>query len=69
MNKRIQLLATKNALYVDGGNGKTNYTFTKESMEELVELIVRECADHIMSSSDCHRKEYFADRVLELLND
>ena len=69
MNKRIQLLATKNALYVDGGNGKTNYTFTKESMEELVELIVRECADHIMTSSDRYRKEYFADRVLELLND
>jgi len=69
MNKRIQLLATKNALYVDGGNGKTNYTFTKESMEELVELIVRECADHIMSSSDRYRKEYFADRVLELLDD
>ena len=44
MNERIQQLAVKHALYVDGGHGKTNYTFTKESLKEFAELIVRECA-------------------------
>ena len=31
------------------------------------ELVIRECADHILESSDRYRKEYFADKVLELL--
>jgi hypothetical protein len=44
MNEQIQQLAAKHALYVDGGAGKTNYTFTKESLKEFAELIVQECA-------------------------
>jgi hypothetical protein len=44
MNEQIQQLAAKHALYVDGGAGKINYTFTKESLKEFAELIVRECA-------------------------
>jgi hypothetical protein len=43
MNERIEKLAAKHALYVDGGAGKTNYTFTKESLKEFTELIVKEC--------------------------
>jgi len=45
MNQRIEKLAAKHALYVDGGAGKTNYTFTKESLKEFAELIVRDCMD------------------------
>ena len=44
MNLIIKELASKHALYVDGGNGKTNYTFTQESLTEFTELIIRECA-------------------------
>jgi hypothetical protein len=45
MNLIIKQLASKHALYVDGGNGKTNYTFTQESLEEFTNFIVRKCAD------------------------
>lgn len=63
MNEQITKLASKHALYVDGGNGKTNYTFTKESMAEFVQLIVEACAQHIENNTDRHRKDYFADLV------
>ena len=43
MNLLTKQLATKYALYVDGGDGKTNYTFTQESLTEFTELIVKEC--------------------------
>ena len=33
--------------------------------EKFAELIVRECADHIMTSSDRYRKEHFAHKILE----
>jgi hypothetical protein len=36
-------------------------------IEKFRELVIRECADHILESSDRYRKEYFADKVLELL--
>ena len=35
------------------------------SKERFAELIVRECADHIMTSSDRYRREYFADKILK----
>jgi hypothetical protein len=44
MNLEIKQLATKHALYVDGGGGKTNYTFTKESLDEFVKEIANECS-------------------------
>jgi len=31
---------------------------------KFAELIVQECADHINSSSDRYRREYFADKIL-----
>ena len=37
--------------------------------QKLVELVIRECANHILESSDRYRKEYFAQKVLELLNE
>lgn len=33
--------------------------------EKFAQLIVRECANHIMTSSDRYRKEYFADKILK----
>jgi hypothetical protein len=33
--------------------------------KQFAELIVKECASHIMNSSDRHRREYFAKSVLE----
>jgi len=39
----FEKLAAKHALYVDGGAGKTNYTFTKESLKEFTDLIILEC--------------------------
>ena len=30
---------------------------------KFAELIVRECADHIMTSSDRYRKEHFAHKI------
>jgi hypothetical protein len=43
MNILIKQFASKHALYVDGGEGKTNYTFTQDSLTEFTELIVKEC--------------------------
>ena len=31
---------------------------------KFAELIVQECADHINSSSDRYRREYFANKIL-----
>jgi hypothetical protein len=41
----MKQLASKHALYVDGGDGKTNYTFTSESLEKFAESLVTVCAD------------------------
>jgi hypothetical protein len=32
-------------------------------LEKFAKLIVKECVDHIMNSSDRHRKEYFAGMI------
>ena len=36
---------------------------TEECYQNFAELIVRECADHIMTSTDRHRREYFATMI------
>lgn len=41
--------------------------FGNDSIERFAEAIVRECANHVMTSSDRYRKEYFASKILELL--
>ena len=67
MNKRVEELALKcgawNQVY-------GNREFMIDEHFDIVkfrELVIKECADHILESSDRHRKEYFADKVLELL--
>jgi len=65
MNERIKELAdqARKALAVDAmGGGEFNM---KAYEEKFAELIVRECADHIMSSSDRYRREYFAEKILK----
>jgi hypothetical protein len=37
----------------------------RDFVEKFAELIVRECADHIMNSTDRYRKEYFANMIKE----
>jgi hypothetical protein len=67
MNKRVKELAKEcgawNQVY-------GNREFMIDEHFDIVkfrELVIRECADHILESSDRYRKEYFADKVLELL--
>ena len=38
-------------------------------MEKFAELVVRACADHVLESSDRYRKEYFANKILELIDE
>ena len=53
MNKRIKELAEQCA------------TPERFDVAKFAELIVRECANHIMTSSDRYRKDYFAHKILE----
>ena len=63
MNERIKELAEQ-ATTIEYGvdNGFDRVTFDKE---KFAELIVRECDNHIMTSSDRYRKDYFAHKILE----
>lgn len=68
MNELVRATAEHCDFYV----GNEWYMETPEEKqriwtEKFAELIIRECANHIMTSSDRHRKEHFADKVLELL--
>jgi len=67
MNSRIEELALEcGAFHQVYGNRE----FMIDEHFDIVkfrELVIRECADHILESSDRYRKEYFADKVLELL--
>jgi hypothetical protein len=67
MNERVKELALKcgawNQVY-------GNREFMIDEHFDIVkfrEMVIKECADHILESSDRYRKEYFADKVLELL--
>jgi len=35
------------------------------ALEKFAELVVRDCADNILSSTDRYRKEYFAHKILD----
>ena len=37
----------------------------RDFVEKFAKLIVKECADHIMNSTDRYRKEYFANMIKE----
>jgi hypothetical protein len=68
MNKRIQQLAAKHALYVDGGYGKTNYTFTKESLKEFAELIIQDCIDVVDGYTKPRTFDTHYDAVAQIKN-
>ena len=59
----IKELAEQAGFCHDINNGI--YLCAPMHMEKFAELIVRECADHIMTSSDRYRKEHFAHKILE----
>ena len=40
-----------------------------DMVEKFAELVVRACADHVLESSDRYRKEYFANKILELIDE
>ena len=67
MNERIRELADEAGLRFTQlmSNPMVPVVDGKETdLEKFAELIVQECADHIMTSSDRYRKEYFADKIL-----
>ena len=35
---------------------------------KFAEFIIKECANHILNTSDRYRKEYFAGKVMELID-
>lgn len=39
-----------------------------DMVKKFAELVVRACADHVLESSDRYRKEYFANKILELID-
>jgi hypothetical protein len=58
MNERIKELLEQ--------AGVTYAVMPKDTVyEKFAELIVKECADHIMNSTDRYRKEYFANMIKE----
>ena len=63
MTERIKQLAEQAGYHPDV------YEMCKPGMEKFAELIIDMCAEHILTSSDRYRKEYFAAKVLELKND
>lgn len=65
MNERIKELAKQTGYIWHASGDPQIYEFTPEKLEKFAELIVQECADHIMTSSDRYRREYFADKILK----
>jgi hypothetical protein len=64
MNERIKELAEQAEKYADD-NFKGEPTYSEAYDSKFAELIVKECADHIMNSTDRYRKEYFANMIKE----
>ena len=65
MNKRLEELAIKCNAWNQVYDQKRFMVDGNFDVERFAELIVQECADHIMMTSDRYRKEYFAQKVLE----
>jgi len=59
MNERIRELAHEAGLPTYNPEG------IPTKLEKFAELIVKECATHIISSSDRYRREYFAEKILK----
>jgi hypothetical protein len=65
MNERIKELAKQTGYIWHASGDPQIYEFTPEKLEKFAELIIKECADHIMNSTDRYRKEYFANMIKE----
>jgi hypothetical protein len=68
MNKQINELVGKT---LDSEFRYTWSTMDRDDLqrfsEKFSELVIKQCAEHILNTSDRYRKEYFAGKVLELL--
>jgi len=67
MNKRVEELALKCGAWHQVYGNREFMIDEHFDIVKFREMVIRECADHILESSDRYRKEYFADKVLELL--
>jgi hypothetical protein len=65
MNERIKQLAFEAANGMLSYDGEGEWRLSQKEVEKFAELIVRECATHIISSSDRYRREYFAEKILK----
>jgi hypothetical protein len=65
MNKRLEELALECNAWNQVYDNKRFMVDRNFDIEKFAELIVQECADHVMMTSDRYRKEYFAQKVLE----
>ena len=72
MNERFKELAEKAGFVLWGeeiwnpGDAIDWSSRYDDELTKYTDLIIQMCADHIMESSDRHRKEHFAQKVLEL---
>jgi hypothetical protein len=64
MNKRIQELALQCGAWHQVYDQKRFMINDNFDVEQFAQLVVQECADRVMQSSDRYRKEYFAEKVL-----
>lgn len=62
MNIEIERLLRLANIKDDDGYNTTDLT---TSLQLFAELIVKEGAEHILTSTDRHRREYFAESLLE----
>ena len=46
-----------------------DYNPDQEGLDLFANLIIDACAKHLLDTSDRHRREYFAEKILELKND
>ena len=60
MNQRITELMLEAGRTIPGDKN-----IDADFCKKFAELIVKECADHIMNSTDRYRKEYFANMIKE----
>jgi hypothetical protein len=67
MNERVKELALKCGAWHQVYGNREFMIDEHFDIVKFRELVIKECADHILESSDRYRKEYFADKVLELL--
>ncbi len=64
MNVKLQkLIELEMDLYMGGEYSDSKMALW--SLEAFAESVVKLCAEHILTSSDRHRREYFAESLLE----